>query len=64
LQQPAIIDNQVAGDFKGNFSTLEKGGQMLITIDPGYFNMQLPRYAAQMIVLYWRLGQQFAGPEF
>jgi len=64
LQQPAIIDNQVAGDFKGNFSTLEKGGQMLITIDPGYFNMQLPRYAAQMIVLYWRWDSNSPGLNF
>jgi hypothetical protein len=54
LQQPAIMERRLAGDFDGSFSTLESGGQMLVTIDTVYFNKQLPRYAAQMIVLYWR----------
>jgi hypothetical protein len=64
LQLPVIIDNQVVNDFKGNFSTLEKGGQMLITVDPNYFNKQLPRYAAQMIVLYWRWDNNAPGLNF
>jgi hypothetical protein len=54
LQQPAIMERRLADDFAGSFSTLEKGGQMLVMIAPGYFNRQLPLYAAQMIVLYWR----------
>lgn len=54
LQQPAIIENRYVDDFSGSFSTLEKGGQLLVTINGNYFNAALPRYAAQMIVLYWR----------
>lgn len=51
LQQPAIIDNN--SNFKG-FATLENGGRMIVVIDPGYFNSQLPRYMPQLFVLYWQ----------
>lgn len=64
LQQPAVIDEQNTGDFKGNFSTLEKGGQLLVTINGNYFNTSLPRYAAQMIVLYWRWDNTAPGMNF
>ena len=64
LQQPAIIDQQNTDDFKGNFSTLEKGGQLLVTINANYFNTALPRYAAQMIVLYWRWDNTNPGLNF
>ena len=50
LQQPAIIENTI--NFKG-FTTLEKG-RMLVVIDPSYFNMQLPKYVPQIIMLYWQ----------
>ena len=64
LQQPAIIDQQNTDDFKGNFSTLEKGGQLLVTVNSTYFNSALPRYAAQMIVLYWRWDNTAPGLSF
>jgi hypothetical protein len=51
LVQPAIIDED--HDFK-DFSTQEKGGRMIVLINTAYFNMQLPRYAPQFMVLYWR----------
>ncbi len=50
LRQPAIIENSI--NFKG-FSTLEMG-RMLVVIDPSYFNMQLPKYVPQIIMLYWQ----------
>ena len=50
LQQPAIIESSI--HFKG-FTTLEKG-RMLVVIDPSYFNMQLPKYIPQTIMLYWQ----------
>jgi hypothetical protein len=50
LQQPAIIESTI--NFKG-FTTLEKG-RMLVVIDPSYFNMQLPKYVPQIIMLYWQ----------
>ena len=64
LQQPAVIDEQITNDFKGNFSTLEKGGQLLVTVNANYFNTALPRYAAQMIVLYWRWDTTAPGLNF
>lgn len=51
LQQPAIIDED--HNFK-EFTTQEKGGRMIVLINAAYFNMQLPRYAPQFMVLYWR----------
>lgn len=51
LQQPAIVDNN-ASIFKG-FTTDEKGGRMMVVINPEYFKLNLPRYSPQMIVLYW-----------
>jgi hypothetical protein len=53
LPQPAILDHGLMNNFSGNFSTIEKGGRLLITIDTGYFNTRLPRYVPQLIVLYW-----------
>jgi hypothetical protein len=52
LQQPAIIGNNSIGFFKG-FSTEEKGGRMLVSVNADYFNPRLPRYIPQLIVLYW-----------
>jgi hypothetical protein len=51
LQQPAIVDNN-SNIFKG-FTTDEKGGRMMVIVNPEYFKSNLPRYAPQMIVLYW-----------
>jgi len=61
LQQPAIIDDN--SNFK-DFSTLEKGGRMIVMINPGYFNMQLPRYVPQFIVLYWQWDNSRAALNF
>jgi hypothetical protein len=52
LQQPAIVTNDYTSIFKG-FTTEERGGRMVVLVNTGYFNMQLPRYAAQFMVLYW-----------
>lgn len=54
LQSPAIIDRNTEINFNGNFSTESRGGTMLVTLDPTYFNVNLPRYAPQLIVLNWR----------
>jgi hypothetical protein len=64
LQQPAVIDRKFADGFPGNFSTLEKGGQLLVSIDTAYFNKTLPAYAAQFIVLYWRWDNDAPGLYF
>lgn len=51
LEQPTIIDPTKS--FK-EFTTEEKGGRMIVYINNNYFKTQLPRYAPQCMVLYWR----------
>ncbi len=53
LKEPAIVDNvSHAFLFKG-FTTLEKGGRMIVFVNNEYFNLKLPKYVPQFIVLYW-----------
>jgi hypothetical protein len=54
LESPAIIDRNTELIFNSNFSTEAKGGTMLVTVDPSYFNMSLPRYVPQIMILNWR----------
>ena len=63
LQQPAIVDNNYVSFFK-KFTTEEKGGRMMVFINNDYFNLQLPRYAPQLIVLYWSWDKYSAGVNF
>ena len=51
LQKPAIVDNSSV-IFKG-FTTDEKGGRMMVVINPEYFKLNLPGYVPQFIVMYW-----------
>ncbi len=51
LQQPAIINN--SSNIFQSFTTVEKGGRMMVVINPDYFKLNLPRYIPQLIVLYW-----------
>ncbi len=51
LEEPAIIDPFQT--FK-EFTTEEKGGRRMVFINTDYFNLQLPRYVPQLMVLYWR----------
>lgn len=64
LHQPAIIERKIMNDFFGQFSQLDKGGQMLVTIDPAYFNMKLPSYIPQLIVMYWKWDDNVPGLNF
>ena len=61
LQQAAILDNDVS--FKG-FSSLEKGGRMVVVINPGYFDTRLPRWASQVIMLYWQWDNSLPSQNF
>ena len=55
LSEPAIIDPRAGIEgFNGSFGDEEKGGIKLITLAGKYFNNELPRYAPQFMVLYWR----------
>ncbi len=51
LKEPAIVNSAAPGTFKG-FTSEEKGGRMIVFINYDYFNLKLPRYVPQMIVLY------------
>ena len=52
LGQPAILDFNNLLEFK-EFSIEEKGGRQLVRLNPGYFDMTLPRYVAQLLIVYW-----------
>jgi hypothetical protein len=64
LQGPAIIDRGSGGGFKGSFSTEEKGGCLLVSINENYFDMKLPHYVPQLIVLFWRWDNKATGLDF
>ena len=53
LAQPSILDFNNLLEFK-EFSTLKKGGQQLVRLNPDYFDMTLPKYVPQFLVVYWR----------
>ncbi len=53
LEQPAIVDGVDVIHFKG-FSTEAKGGQEVVRLNPKYFNSNLPSFAPQFFVVYWR----------
>lgn len=64
LKEPAIVDNvSYAFLFKG-FTTLEKGGRMIVFVNNDYFNLKLPRYVPQLIVLYWEWDKNAAAQNF
>lgn len=52
LEQPAILDFDNLLLFK-EFSTEAKGGQQLVRQNPDYFNMALPGYIPQFLIVYW-----------
>ena len=54
--QPAIVDDTYADQFK-EFSTEEKGGRPMVRLNPGYFNMKLPKYVPQFLIAYWSCDQ-------
>jgi hypothetical protein len=60
LQQPAILDQNFVSFFK-KFTTEEKGGRMMVFINNDYFNLKLPRYVPQLIVLYWSWDKTTSG---
>ena len=58
LEQIAIIDPKYnALKFRGTFGDENNGGTKLIAVGAKYFNKDLPRYAPQFMVLYWRWTQ-------
>ncbi|MFI5156133.1 MAG: hypothetical protein ACHQEM_08100 [Chitinophagales bacterium] len=64
LVQPAIIDQKIAGSFDGNFSTIEKGGRMLVVVSQEYVNTRLPNYVPQLMILLWRWDNNMPVQEF
>lgn len=52
LQQPAILDFDNLLEFK-EFTTEEKGGRQLVRLNPDYFNMTLPKYVPQILIVHW-----------
>ncbi len=55
LSQQAILATSI--EFKGYFAKQGQPGIKLINFTTKYFDMALPRYAPQFMVLYWKWGQ-------
>lgn len=55
LEQPAILSYDNMLEFK-EFITEDKGGQQLVRLNPDYFNMTLPKYIPQLLIVYWSWG--------
>jgi hypothetical protein len=60
LDLPAIVEGQ-GPDI---FSTEEKGGKALVTLNPDYFRKDLPAYVPQFIVVRWQLREGVAASSF
>ena len=52
LEQPAFLDFDNLLEFK-EFSTEENGGRQLVRLNPGYFDMTLPKYVPQLFIVHW-----------
>jgi hypothetical protein len=63
LQKPAIVDKNYYSFFK-TFTTEEKGGRVMVFINNDYFDLRLPRYVPQLIVLYWSWDKNGAALNF
>jgi hypothetical protein len=60
LDVPAIVE----GEGPDTFSTEEKGGKALVTVNPDYFRKDLPAYVPQVIVVHWQLQEGVASRHF
>ncbi|MEO6611999.1 MAG: hypothetical protein ABIT05_11720 [Chitinophagaceae bacterium] len=52
LDQPAILDYNNLLEFK-EFSTINTGGRELVRLNPEYYDMSLPKYNPQFLIVYW-----------
>ena len=62
-KMPAIVDSDYYSKFK-KFSTDEEGGQMMVTLNPDYFDSKLPKYVPQFLIVYWRWEKRKATENF
>jgi hypothetical protein len=60
LDLPAIVE----GEGPDIFSTEEKSGKALVTLNPDYFRKDLPAYVPQFIVVRWQLRADVASSYF
>jgi hypothetical protein len=67
LDSPAIVDGIEKIGFVESpnvFTTAEKGGQALVTVNPDYFRKDLPPYVPQVIVVHWIWEEQSAAKKY
>jgi hypothetical protein len=57
LNKPAVLNKKTNIAFEGNFAKEGQDGIQLFCFTSKYFNKDLPRYAPQFMVLYWKWGQ-------
>lgn len=53
LQQPAVVPARNGLRFNGKWEDEEQGGSRVVTFSSTYWNKNLPRYAAQFMILFW-----------
>jgi len=63
LKQPAIVTDIDFSKFKG-FSAEENGGRQVVSVNPDYFNIKLPKYVPQFLIVYWRWEKKKASENF
>ncbi len=67
LNSPAIVDGIEKTRFFESpnvFTTEEKGGQALVTVNPDYFRKNLPPYVPQVIVVHWIWEEQYVAKTY
>ena len=67
LDSPAIVDGIEKINFFESpnvFTTEEKGGQALVTVNPDYFRKDLPPHVPQVIVVHWIWEEQWVAKTY
>jgi len=57
LNQPAIVHPVNSLVFNGKWEDEENGGSRVIVFSSSYWNKDLPRWAAQFMILFWRFDE-------
>lgn len=54
LNEPAVVNPLNAISFKGQWADEENGGSRVVVFSTSYWNKDLPRWAPQFMILFWR----------
>lgn len=54
LNEPAVVNPKNGISFKGKWAEEENGGSRVVVFSSSYWNKDLPRWAPQFMILFWR----------